>query len=77
MYDLRHCVRDKDNIYCWDNANGAIIKVRVNKVGFDECPDHVLRQIMQCLQQAEPSSVALTEGEANRLIKALNSIRMD
>ena len=42
MPDLSKCVKNKDRIYCWDDALGEVVEIKVIPLPIAECPREVL-----------------------------------
>jgi hypothetical protein len=53
MHDLKFCVRHHGAVYCWDDANERIVKVAIDDIELDECPQYVIKLIMRNLNNSQ------------------------
>jgi len=62
MHDLKCCVRHNGTVYCWDDANKRIVTVAISDIDFSECPERVMKLIMEHLKKDASENGAVKKG---------------
>lgn len=53
MHDLKFCLRRHGKMYCWDEAVKRVVRVTIDDLRPDECPNDVMEFIMERLTAAQ------------------------